>query len=90
VNELGAKVGLSQSACWTRLKRLEANGAIQRYAAILDHKAIGLAQATDRYLPISWDEALAKIGAALRAVDRLARFWTSIPRLRPNDTQSTW
>src|ERR1700753_2604899 len=42
VSELSAKVGLSQSACWTRLKRLEASGAIQRYAAILDHKAIGL------------------------------------------------
>jgi anaerobic selenocysteine-containing dehydrogenase len=47
-------------------------------------------QATDRYLPISWDEALAKIGAALRAVNRFAKFWTPIPRLRPNDTQSTW
>jgi hypothetical protein len=47
-------------------------------------------QVTDRYLPISWDEALAKIGAALRAVNRLAKFWTHIPRLRPNDTQSTW
>ena len=42
VSELSTKVGLSQSACWTRLKRLEASGAIQRYAAILDHKAIGL------------------------------------------------
>lgn len=47
-------------------------------------------QATDRYLPISSDEALAKIGAALRAVNRFANFWTPIPRLRPNDTQSTW
>src|ERR1700737_2350116 len=43
VNELAAKVGLSQSPCWTRLKRLESSGAIQRYVAILDHKAIGLA-----------------------------------------------
>jgi DNA-binding Lrp family transcriptional regulator len=29
--------------CWTLLKRLESSGAIQRYVAILDHKAIGLA-----------------------------------------------
>jgi hypothetical protein len=46
-------------------------------------------QATDRYLPSSWDDALAKIGAALRAVNRLAKF-LAIPRLKPNDTQSTW
>jgi molybdopterin-dependent oxidoreductase alpha subunit len=34
---------------------------------------------TDRYLPISWDEALAKIGAALRALPdpSMAEFYTS-------------
>jgi molybdopterin-dependent oxidoreductase alpha subunit len=34
---------------------------------------------TDRYLPISWDEALAKIGAALRALPDadMAEFYTS-------------
>jgi molybdopterin-dependent oxidoreductase alpha subunit len=36
-------------------------------------------QATDRYLPISWEEALAKIGAALRALPHpdMAEFYTS-------------
>jgi molybdopterin-dependent oxidoreductase alpha subunit len=36
-------------------------------------------QATDRYLPISWDEALAKIGAAFRALPHpdMAEFYTS-------------
>jgi molybdopterin-dependent oxidoreductase alpha subunit len=36
-------------------------------------------QATDRYLPISWDEALAKIGAVLRALPHpdMAEFYTS-------------
>jgi molybdopterin-dependent oxidoreductase alpha subunit len=36
-------------------------------------------QATDRYLPISWDEALAKIGAALRELPSpdMAEFYTS-------------
>lgn len=35
--------------------------------------------ATDRYLPISWDEALAKIGAALRQLPHpdMAEFYTS-------------
>src|SRR5882724_8975912 len=36
-------------------------------------------QVTDRYLPISWDEALAKIGAALRELPHadMAEFYTS-------------
>jgi molybdopterin-dependent oxidoreductase alpha subunit len=36
-------------------------------------------QASDRYLPISWDEALARIGAALRALPHpdMAEFYTS-------------
>ena len=42
IAELAEKVGLSQSPCWTRLKRLEASGAIERYVAIIDHKAIGV------------------------------------------------
>lgn len=39
---VAAKVGLTQSPCWTRLKRLEAAGVIDRYVAVLDHVALGL------------------------------------------------
>ena len=42
MGELAGKVGLSQSPCWTRVKRLEASGAIQGYVAVLDHKAMGV------------------------------------------------
>jgi Lrp/AsnC family transcriptional regulator, leucine-responsive regulatory protein len=41
--ELAAKVGLSPSSCWTRVKKLESEGAIERYAAIISHAALGLA-----------------------------------------------
>ncbi|MGQ3675375.1 Lrp/AsnC family transcriptional regulator [Xanthobacter sp. TB0139] len=40
--ELAQQVGLSQSPCWTRVKRLEAMGVIDGYVAVIDHKAIGL------------------------------------------------
>jgi Lrp/AsnC family leucine-responsive transcriptional regulator len=40
--ELAEKVGLSQSPCWTRVKRLEACGAIEGYVAVLDPKIIGV------------------------------------------------
>jgi Lrp/AsnC family leucine-responsive transcriptional regulator len=42
MNDLAQKVGLSQSPCWTRVKRLEASGAIEGYVAVLDHKVIGV------------------------------------------------
>ena len=40
--ELSDAVGLSQSPCWRRVKRLEEDGYITRYSAILDGKKLGL------------------------------------------------
>jgi len=40
--ELSDAVGLSPSPCWRRVKRLEDDGYITRYAAILDGKKLGL------------------------------------------------
>ncbi len=40
--ELSDAVGLSPSPCWRRVKRLEEDGYITRYAAILDGKKLGL------------------------------------------------
>lgn len=40
--ELSEAIGLSPSPCWRRMKRLEEEGYINRYAAILDRKKIGL------------------------------------------------
>ncbi len=41
-NELAERVGLSPSPCWNRVKRLEANGTIERYAAVINQAALGL------------------------------------------------
>ena len=40
--ELSEELGLSPSPCWRRVKRLEEEGFILRYAAILDGKKLGL------------------------------------------------
>lgn len=40
--ELSEAVGLSPTPCWRRVKRLEEEGIIQRYAAIVDGKKLGL------------------------------------------------
>lgn len=40
--DLAAKVGLSHTPCWRRVKLLEASGAIRERAVILDPHAMGL------------------------------------------------
>lgn len=40
--DLAEKVGLSPSPCWSRVKRLEADGIIERYVAVVDNAALGL------------------------------------------------
>lgn len=40
--DLSEAVGLSASPCWRRVKKLEEEGYITRYAAILDRKKLGL------------------------------------------------
>jgi Lrp/AsnC family leucine-responsive transcriptional regulator len=41
-NDLAQKVGLSPSPCWRRVKRLEEEGIIDQYVALLDPDKIGL------------------------------------------------
>ena len=42
VAEVAARVNLSQTPCWRRIQKLEAQGVIQRRVAILDPESIGL------------------------------------------------
>lgn len=40
--ELADKVGLSASPCWARVRKLEADGFIDRYMAVLSQRKLGL------------------------------------------------
>ncbi|MEO1657742.1 MAG: Lrp/AsnC family transcriptional regulator [Pseudomonadota bacterium] len=40
--ELAERVGLSQTPCWRRLKRLEEGGVIKKRVAVLDRESINL------------------------------------------------
>ncbi len=42
IGEIAHRVGLSQTPCWKRLQRLEADGYIKRRVAILDQAKLGL------------------------------------------------
>lgn len=43
MTELAGRIGLSHTACWKRLKRMEEDGVISGRAVILNQKALGLA-----------------------------------------------
>lgn len=43
MHQLGERVGLSQSPCWRRIKRLEDTGVIRRRVALLDPACLCLA-----------------------------------------------
>ncbi|MCZ6643547.1 MAG: Lrp/AsnC family transcriptional regulator [Gammaproteobacteria bacterium] len=40
--QLAENLGLSPASCWRRIRALEESGVIQRYAALLNRKLIGL------------------------------------------------
>ena len=42
LTEVADKVGLSVSPCHRRIKRMEENGVVLRYAALVDPRAVGL------------------------------------------------
>ena len=42
IAEVADRVGLSQTPCWKRIQRLEAQGVIQRRVALLDPEKLGL------------------------------------------------
>ena len=42
VGDLADKVGISKSACWRRVQKLEKEGVIKERVTLLDAKSIGL------------------------------------------------
>lgn len=42
--ELAKEVGLSPSPCWQRVRRLEEDGIIAGYTAVLNHEALGVGE----------------------------------------------
>ena len=53
--DLGERVGLSKSPCWTRVRELEASGAIKGFGAQIDPAALGLAVHCHAYVRIRVD-----------------------------------
>jgi Lrp/AsnC family leucine-responsive transcriptional regulator len=66
-SELAERIGLSSSPCWQRVRRLEEDGFITGYAAILDQKKLGYSETViiEVTLDRHDDEVLASFGDAL-------------------------
>ena len=78
VAEIAARVNLSQTPCWRRIQKLEAQGVIERRVAILNPEAVGLGisvfveiEAAD-HTPL-WLERLAASVAAMPEVMEVYR-----------------
>ncbi|MFG6469035.1 Lrp/AsnC family transcriptional regulator [Roseateles sp. BYS87W] len=70
LNEVSAEVGLSNSPCWTRIKRMEAAGVIAGYTVQVNAEAVGypdqlIVQLT---LDAHTDDALHAFGQQLAAI----------------------
>ncbi len=70
LQEISAKVGLSTTPCWTRIKRLEADGVIQGYTVRVDPVAVGLADTVIVQVTLEshTDEMLEAFGKALEEI----------------------
>jgi Lrp/AsnC family leucine-responsive transcriptional regulator len=68
--DIGAEVGLSPTACWTRIKRLETTGVIRRYTVDLDDAKLGYGDTVIVQLMLEShsDETLYEFGRVLSAI----------------------
>lgn len=70
LNQIGAQVGLSSTACWTRIKRLEAEGVIRRYTVDVDPARLGYRDSVIVQLNLEshTDETLYEFGRILATI----------------------
>ncbi len=78
VAEIAAAVGLSQSPCWRRIQKLEADGVIQRRVALLDPTQLNVgviafvAVRTNHHDP-EWLETFAQVAQDIPEIVELYR-----------------
>lgn len=77
VADLSARVGLSQSPVSRRLQRLEAQGIITGYAALIDEAALGfgISVFVSVKLERQVDDAIAKFERAVRLLPEVVDCW---------------
>ena len=66
--ELAERIALSASPCWNRVRRLEAEGVIEKYVTIINQRALGIPDTVILEVRLSHhdDEILKRFEEALR------------------------
>lgn len=70
LQEISNTVGLSSTPCWTRIKRMEDTGVIERYTVNLNAEALGLGETVMVQVTLDShsDNTLEKFGETLAAI----------------------
>lgn len=70
LQEISQAVGLSSTPCWTRMKRMEDTGVIERYTVNLNAEALGLGETVMVQVTLDShsDNTLEKFGEILAAI----------------------
>lgn len=75
--ELAERVGLSSSPCWQRTRRLEEEGFIRGYTAILDQRLLGAAETVIIEIALDHhdDEVLEAFGRSMAELPEVLEVW---------------
>ncbi|MEJ8825897.1 Lrp/AsnC family transcriptional regulator [Variovorax humicola] len=73
LQQIGAEVGLSPTSCWTRIKKLEAQGVIKRYTVDVDAAKLGYQDSVIVQLTLEShsDETLYEFGRVLATIPEI-------------------
>lgn len=77
LENLAAKLSLSTNACWRRIKRMEADGIIERRVVLVEPESVGLGMTA--FVAVKTndhsDKWLEKFAAAASSIDELVEFY---------------
>lgn len=70
LQEIGERVGLSPTTCWSRIKRLETSGIVRRYTVEVDEVLLGYRDSVIVHLTLEshTEETLFQFGRALATI----------------------
>ena len=73
LQDIGTEVGLSATSCWSRIKRLEAEGVIRRYTVDVDPASLGYRDSVIVQLTLEshTDETLYEFGRVLATIPEI-------------------
>lgn len=77
ISQIADRVGLSQTPCWNRLKRLERDGFIEGYVAILNQEKLGYPETVmiEIVLDRHDEEVLDRCGKRLQELPEVLEVW---------------